>query len=642
MFRTYTAMVLCIVAALVLYFMSATRGRLLENGREELERISGEALAYTEGVEQIADYLHRDLYRSQAELEDLLQYFRLEPEEYQQYSLRRYISSEELVYKSVFYFMNQAFEAYSQLEKIELVSYETRQLTECRPENIVFPGKDGQARLAQIQNQEYCVPGKLVYVKEVREMNTMEPAGCMVFTFEAEQALEKIRSFSPFAEMAVVFGGDQVIFQSPEGADYALRLEDRHYFVRSQSAGEYQIHAFLDERQAARLPWTTFLAILAAGAAAGVIGIFFVDYYAKRFAGRVEAILDAMNQVTTGDFQVRLETGKKEDELDMIADNFNGMCEKLELYIEKSYLEEIERKNAQMQALQSQINPHFLYNTLEAIRMKAICNGDREVGKMLYSMVVLFRSQLKEADVITLGQELDYCKQYLELFEYRYQGCFRSEVECPAELLSLPIIKFVLQPVMENYFIHGIERERQDNLVQVRGEKKGDTLFLYVKDNGRGMEPEKLAQMNRELRENVKTERRNGQKLRENAKTERQNGQNPQENAKAERQNEENPRKNAKAERQNGENPRNKPESGKGREPQEQAGTKKRNESIGIHNVNRRLKAVYGEKYGIYLEAVQPKGLMVVLMAKAEEDAGKDRVGGCAEEGEEHEKGNVS
>ena len=187
-------------------------------------------------------------------------------------------------------------------------------------------------------------------------------------------------------------------------------------------------------------------------------------------------------------------------------------------------------------------------------------------------------------------------------------------MECPAELLSLPIIKFVLQPVMENYFIHGIERERQDNLVQVHGEKKGDTLFLYVKDNGRGMDPEKLAQMNRELRENAKAERRNGKNLRENAEAESQTGQNP----------------------------RNKPESEKGREPQEQAGMKKRNESIGIHNVNRRLKAVYGEKYGIYLEAVQPKGLMVVLMAKAEEDAGKDRVSGCAEEGEEHEKGNVS
>lgn len=96
----------------------------------------------------------------------------------------------------------------------------------------------------------------------------------------------------------------------------------------------------------------------------------------------------------------------------------------------KSYLAEIEQQNAEMQALQSQINPHFLYNTLEAIRMKAICNGDREVGKMLYSLAVTFRSQLKEADVITLMQEMHYCKKYLELFEYRYQGKFRSSVEC--------------------------------------------------------------------------------------------------------------------------------------------------------------------------------------------------------------------
>ena len=99
-----------------------------------------------------------------------------------------------------------------------------------------------------------------------------------------------------------------------------------------------------------------------------------------------------MNEVTTGNLKVRLNVEHTTDELDMIAANFNNMCEELTLYIQKSYLAEIERKNAQMQALQSQINPHFLYNTLEAIRMKAICNGDREVGKMLYSMVGLFRS----------------------------------------------------------------------------------------------------------------------------------------------------------------------------------------------------------------------------------------------------------
>ena len=88
--------------------------------------------------------------------------------------------------------------------------------------------------------------------------------------------------------------------------------------------------------------------------------------------------------------------------------------------------------------------------------MKAICNGDSEVGKMLYSMAVTFRSQLKEADIITLAQELHYCKKYLELFEYRYPSQFKSSVDCPLEYMQIPIIKFVLQPIIENYFIHEI------------------------------------------------------------------------------------------------------------------------------------------------------------------------------------------
>lgn len=258
-----------------------------------------------------------------------------------------------------------------------------------------------------------------------------------------------------------------------------------------------------------------------------------------------------MNQVTTGDLSVRLKYQKKGDELDMISENFNEMCSRLQLYIQKSYLAEIERKNAQMQALQSQINPHFLYNTLEAIRMKAICNGDREVGKMLYSMVTLFRSQLKEADVITLGQELDYCKQYLELFEYRYQGQFQSRVECPVELLSVPIIKFVLQPVIENYFVHGIDRTRKDNQVVIRAQRQGNRLELYVQDNGMGMKQEDIEKKNQELLEN--------------------------------------------------------------REEQSE------NKSIGISNVNRRIKAVYGKEYGISVKAAKPDGLLVKVTIKIEE-----------------------
>jgi len=560
MFRTYAVMVLCIVLALVTYFVSDARSRILESNREEAGRIHAEALDYIEDTRRTADYINKDLYRSPSELNDLLAYFQMMPGQYQEYTLERYSSSNELVYKGIFHFMNKAFEFSRQLEKIELISYETSQMTECYPENTVYPGKDGKQRLHQMQSKDFHENGRLVYQKEIRNPDTMKPVGCVIFHFEAEKALREILSANPYVEMVVVYKDEGVIFQEPGVSDYKRRLTQKQYFSWVESEGEYEVCTFLDEGLAAHMSVTRFLLILAAGAAASIVGILFIDYYAKRFVKRVDLILEAMNQVTTGDFKVRLNIWKKEDELDMIANNFNEMCERLELYIEKSYLEEIERKNAQMQALQSQINPHFLYNTLEAIRMKAICNGDREVGKMLYSMVVLFRSQLKEADVITLGQELDYCKQYLELFQYRYQGSFQSNVECPVELLSLPVIKFVLQPVLENYFIHGIERDRQDNLVQIRAGQEGDTLCLYVRDNGRGMTEEELEKHNKMLSGELEV--------------------------------------------------------------------KEDKNSIGLHNVNRRIKAVCGEECGIRLKPAEPKGLLVILKIRIEK-------------GEDHEKGNV-
>lgn len=550
MLHTYAALILCIVTALVAYFISDSRSRLLESNQKDLKRICEQASRYIEDIRQAADYIHKDLYRSPSELNDLIEYFRLEADDYQEYSLGRYISSGELLYKGIFYFMNREFEAYQKLKKIEMISYKTSKLTECFPEKIVYPNKDGKPRLRQIQEHEYCEKGKLVYLKEIRNPDTMEPEGCILFTFDAQEALEEIQSANAYAQMSVTFQGSSVVYQNPQVENYELLMQQKQYFTCSDLIGEYQIDIFMDERQAKHMPLMQLLLILAAGAAASAAGIIYIRPYVGRLNRRVELILEAMDRVTTGDFKTRLDIWKKEDELDMIADNFNLMCEKLELYIEKSYLEEIERKNAQMQALQSQINPHFLYNTLEAIRMKAICNGDREVGKMLYSMVVLFRSQLKEADVITLGQELDYCKQYLELFEYRYQGTFQSGVECPAELLPLPVIKFMLQPVIENYFIHGIERDRKDNMVQIWAERRQNTLKLYVQDNGCGMKTQELDKLNAELKEN--------------------------------------------------------------------AAAKKNQESIGLHNVNRRIKAVYGNEYGIFVGPAEPKGLLVIITIRIE------------------------
>lgn len=551
LFWTYTVIVLCIVLALTIYFISVSRKHMLEANIEEMERMNQACITYIDEIEGIADYIYKDLYRSKSKLEDLMQYLKLEPDAYEEYYLNRYAATSDLVYEGIINFLTEAFDAYPELEQVELISYANFQMTQCLPDQIFYPGRDGKTRLAKLQSSSYKQEGKLIYVKEIRSTDTMENVGCMIFTFKGEEEFAKIQEDSDIIQTVICSEYDQPVFQDVCVENWGTLLNQEKYYQEKSMTDQYTVYSFQSKDEAERIEIRSFLTIAGAGVVAVILGILCIGYYVRRLTTRVGSILNAMNEVTTGDLQVRLPVNNSKDELDMIACNFNDMCEKLELYIQKSYLAEIEQKNAQMQALQSQINPHFLYNTLEAIRMKAICNGDREVGKMLYSMVGLFRSQLKEADVITLGQELDYCKQYLELFMYRYPGIFQYHVECCPELLSLPIIKFVLQPIAENYFIHGIDRERQDNEVWVRAEKQGENLFLYVEDNGYGMEEQEIEKKNRELRENLSDR-----------------------------------------------------------------GEKK---SIGITNVNRRIKAVYGDACGISIESGNPKGLRVTITIKVEE-----------------------
>ncbi len=551
LFWTYTVIVLCIVLALTIYFISVSRKHMLEANIEEMERMNQACITYIDETEGIADYIYKDLYRSKSKLEDLMQYLKLEPDAYEEYYLNRYAATSDLVYEGIINFLTEAFDAYPELEQVELISYANFQMTQCLPDQIFYPGRDGKTRLAKLQISSYKQEGKLIYVKEIRSTDTMENVGCMIFTFKGEEEFAKIQEDSDIIQTVICSEYDQPVFQDVCVENWGTLLNQEKYYQEKSMTDQYTVYSFQSKDEAERIEIRSFLTIAGAGVVAVILGILCIGYYVRRLTTRVGSILNAMNEVTTGDLQVRLPVNNSKDELDMIACNFNDMCEKLELYIQKSYLAEIEQKNAQMQALQSQINPHFLYNTLEAIRMKAICNGDREVGKMLYSMVGLFRSQLKEADVITLGQELDYCKQYLELFMYRYPGIFQYHVECCPELLSLPIIKFVLQPIAENYFIHGIDRERQDNEVWVRAEKQGENLFLYVEDNGYGMEEQEIEKKNRELRENL-------------------------------------------------------PDRGE-------------KKSIGITNVNRRIKAVYGDACGISIESGNPKGLRVTITIKVEE-----------------------
>lgn len=564
LFLTYGLIAFFIIAVLVGYFVVSTRGRILENRQREADKMRREILTFVQERADTADSLHRDLYRSRQELNDLIAYLDSDPEDYQRYKLDYFSGTNSSSYRDIYNFISDAFDTHPEMEKIELLSYSRKELTECYPQEEVYPGKDGTQRILELsEGDSYSGEDQLVFQKEIRNPDTLEPEGLIVFTFPCGEYLREIVEDQNYADYLVTQNYVSTVYSSVEEqpAEWAQVLErDRageretlpSYNILRDSVDEYEIYVFLYLPAASALPMTSFLAIIGVGATALIVGILLIHFYVRRLTVRVDAILNGMDEVTRGNLEVSLQVNRDRDELDMISGNFNVMCQKLKDYIQKSYLAEIEKKNAEIQAWQSQINPHFLYNTLEAIRMKAICNGDREVGKMLYSMSVLFRSQLKEADWITVGQELDYCKQYLELFECRYQGIFRYEIICPVELMGTKVIKFILQPIIENYFIHGIRRQDQDNFLQIEVERLEKELCFLVRDNGLGMEEELLKKKNEVLQKNIYEE--------------------------------------------------------------------KEKNSIGLSNVNRRVKAVYGEAYGVTITAVKTGGIEVCIKVRIEEE----------------------
>lgn len=572
LFYRYTAMLVCIVLALAVYFISSTRSRILETNLHYRDLMEEEASAYVEECSQTTGYILSELYQSSDILTDLLAYFKNSSQDYQKYRLDTYMSLPSLVYEGFDDYAEKALQSYPEIISIEMISYDHSEVTSCLPEGKVYVSQNGKERLEDVANGTLSKEGVLAFEREIRDPETLTGAGCMIINFNT-QKLEKIQAHYDSSELLVCGADETVVYLSDEEMNPGPFIEEEREgavkdtskaYVEKSVIKDYTIYALADKKKAAHVPRTTFLAVFSVGLLVILIGVLFIRVYLIHLTKRLNEIIDGMHSVKTGDLSIRLRADKNGDELDVISAQFNEMCQELDRYIQKSYLAEIQQKNAEMEVLQNQINPHFLYNTLEAIRMKAICNGDREVGKMLYSMSVIFRSQLKDGDIISLIQEIHYCKKYLELFEYRYQGKFTSKVECPEELMEYPVMKFILQPIVENYFVHGIQTEQEGNFLSVWAEKKPaqkeavprgkrmepkesylreHVLLLHVEDNGKGMSHEELQKKNEELQSDTPVDKK----------------------------------------------------------------------SVGISNVNSRIRAVYGDGYGVTLEAREGGGLHVIV-----------------------------
>jgi two-component system sensor histidine kinase YesM len=189
------------------------------------------------------------------------------------------------------------------------------------------------------------------------------------------------------------------------------------------------------------------------------------------------------------------------DEITELGMSFNIMIGKIRELLDSKIKEQETLKKAEMRALQAQINPHFLYNTLDTIIWMAEAKKNDQVIEIVSALSSFFRISLsKGRDWITIGEEVERTKSYLTIQKIRYRDILDFKIEVDQEASDFTILKLILQPLVENALYHGIKNKRGGGTIIVRAKQKNvDEILLEVEDDGIGFTPEKLAQLKEEL-----------------------------------------------------------------------------------------------------------------------------------------------
>lgn len=239
-----------------------------------------------------------------------------------------------------------------------------------------------------------------------------------------------------------------------------------------------------------------------------VVLIVLYEYFLRRFRVPVEALKQGMNDIRQGNLSTRVQV-EREDELGLLANGLNHMAEELEEYIRRVYVAEIRQREAELDALKSQIKPHYLYNTLDIIRMMALEHEDRETAQMVESL----SKQLKyligyNSDVVPLKREIDNIREYFVIMRVRYENRISLEVDIAENVKNCKIIKLSLQPIVENAVRHGLRQKKEGGKVRIEAARVDNGLEITVMDDGVGMDGQTLTKLRESLEKEAIGERR--------------------------------------------------------------------------------------------------------------------------------------
>lgn len=217
---------------------------------------------------------------------------------------------------------------------------------------------------------------------------------------------------------------------------------------------------------------------------------------------RLVRILKHMKKVKTQNFQT-IPPEDARDEIGQLTMEFNRMTETIHNLIHEVYLTDIQKKDlelkqqqAQLHALHSQINPHFLFNTLESVRMRSLIKGEKETAKIVHNMAKMFRKSISwNQNEVTVKEELELIESFLQIQKYRFGDKLQYSIEADSVARKYLIPKMVILPFVENASIHGIESSPEVGVIQIFVSIEQDQLHIRLRDNGIGMSPARLEEL---------------------------------------------------------------------------------------------------------------------------------------------------
>lgn len=239
-----------------------------------------------------------------------------------------------------------------------------------------------------------------------------------------------------------------------------------------------------------------------------------IGLIANSFCRRIEAIVEHIDRLEKDEFECMNSYEESKDEIGIVIKSMNQMSRRIKELIDKKYIlelnntkAELESRQAKLNALQSQVNPHFMFNALEAIRLRSVIKGEKETAEMIKYMAKMFRKLINwSIDWITIEEELEFIREFLKIQKYRFDDELEFSINIPPELKNYRIPKMILQPLVENACVHGVEKAIGIRNIAVSVEKQGDFIHFIIADNGIGISPERINQ----ILDNIKSGRDDG------------------------------------------------------------------------------------------------------------------------------------